>query len=257
VFDRHAHPRALLIPGSVGDGSADEHSDLDLVAYYDQLPAPAAVGEWRAELGVRSAPEVGARGWSDTFTLDEVECQAGGLLVAATEAYVGELLAGREPGSATHQKVAQGLLGGLVLRDDGLIADWRSRLAAFPDALAEAMAAHHLAIFPYWSLWDHVAHRDAALWEVQSLLDGAFHVVGALSAANRRYFTSFQFKRMRAHLAGIEAAPERLAERLESLFVLDRPAAATELRCLVAETAQIVERRLPGVDTSAIRQSLA
>ncbi len=256
MFDRHAPPLAILLPGSTGDGSADDHSDLDLVAYYDRLPDPADVEAWRLGLGVPEPTPGQDSGWSDTFTIDGVECQAGGMLVAATERYVSELLAGREPGSAVHQKVAQGLLYGLDLRDSGLIAAWRARLAEFPDALAEAMAEHHLRIFPYWSLWEHIAHRDARLWEVQSLLDGAFHVVGALSAINRRYFTSFQFKRMRQHVAGFETAPPRLAERLESLFTLDRPVAARELRMLVAETIEVVERRLPRVDTTAIRKNL-
>jgi hypothetical protein len=91
---------------------------------------------------------------------------------------------------------------------------------------------------------------------VQSLLDGAFHVVGALSAANRSYFTSFQFKRMRQHLVGFQVAPPHLAERLESLFVLDRRDAASELRRLVMETVELVEHRLPRVDTRAIRKRL-
>jgi hypothetical protein len=115
------------------------------------------------------------------------------------------------------------------------------------------MATCHLRIFPCWSVWERIASRDARLWEVQSLLDGAFHVVGALSAANRRYFTSFQFKWMRQHLASLEAAPPHLAERLESLFSLDRASAAQELRLLVVETVEVVERELPRVDTMAIR----
>lgn len=256
AFDRHAPPRAVLLPGSAGAGTADDHSDLDLLAYYDRLPDPAAVAAWRVALGVVDPASARDTGWSDTFTIEGVECQVAGTLVPATERSVSDLLAGREPGSAVHQKIAQGLLDGLVLRDGGLIGPWRARLAAFPDVLAEAMAEHHLRIFPYWSLWKHMASRDARLWEVQSLLDGAFHVVGALSAANRRYFTSFQFKRMREHLAGLEVVPPRLAERLESLFGRGRAAAARDLRLLVVETVEVVERRLPRVDTTAIRKSL-
>jgi hypothetical protein len=256
AFDRHALPRAVLLTGSVGDGSADEYSDLDLIVYYDRLPDPNQVEAWRVALGVLEPAPILDSGWSDTFMLGDVECQAGGMLVAAVDGYLSDLLAGREAESAVHQKIAQGILDGLAVRDDGLIAAWCARLAEFPDALAEAMAAYHLGLFPYWSAWEHIAHRDARLWEVQSLLDGAFHIVGALSAANRRYFTSFQFKRMRQHLARLDAAPANLAERLESLFELDRPGAAHELRLLVAETVEVVQRRLPSVDTTTIRKRL-
>jgi len=256
VFDRHAPPRAILIAGSAGAGSADEYSDLDLIAYYDRLPDPIEVEAWRADLGVPEPVPMQDSGWSDTFTLSGVECQAGGMVVAAVDGYVNDLLAGREAESAVHQKIAEGILDGLAVRDDGLIATWRARLAEFPDALAEAMAEYHLRIFPYWSAWEHMAHRDARLWEVQSLLDGALHIVGAVSAANRSYFTSFQFKRMRQHLVGLDAAPANLAERLESLFELDRAAAAHELRTLVAEMVEVVERQLPRVNTTTIRKRL-
>lgn len=256
VLDRHAPPRAVLVPGSAGEGGADEYSDLDLIAYYDRLPDPTEVEAWRAAFKVPEPAPMLDSGWSDSFTLSGVECQAGGMLVAAVDGYLSDLLAGRQAESAAHQKVAQGLLDGLAVRDDGLIAMWRIRLAEFPDALAEAMAAHHLQIFPYWAAWEHIAHRDARLWEMQSLLDGAFHIVGALSAANRRYFTSFQFKRMQQHLGDLDAAPANLVERLESLFELDRQGAANELRLLVSETVEVVERRLPRVDTTTIRKRL-
>lgn len=99
---------------------------------------------------------------------------------------------------------------------------------------------------------EQIAARDARLFEVQSLLDGAFNVLGVLSGLNRIYFTNFQFKGIRQHVAAFEAAPSHLAERLESLFKLDPAAAAEELRHLVEETVSLVEERMPGVDTSSI-----
>jgi len=61
---------------------------------------------------------------------------------------------------------------------------------------------------------------------------------------------------MREHVARLDEAPANLAERLESLFDLDRPGAANELRMLVAETVEVVEHQLPGVDTMTIRKRL-
>jgi hypothetical protein len=118
------------------------------------------------------------------------------------------------------------------------------------------MVERHLQIYPYWAVHEQIAARDARLFEVQSLLDGAFNVLAVLLGLNRIYFTNFQFKGMRQHVAAFEAAPSRLAERLESLFKLDRAAAAEELRHLVEETVSLVEERMPGVDTSSMRRWL-
>jgi hypothetical protein len=259
AFEKHTNPRGILLTGSGGDGTADERSDLDLIAYFDQLPSLAAIRAWRSALDVPppgADPDPGT-GWGDTFVMEGVECQVGGFLAGGVERRLTELLAGEEPESASNQKIALGLLHGLPLRDDGLIAAWQARVADFPDALAEAMASHHLRIFPFWSLYGQIADRDARLFEVQSLLDGACHGIGALSAANRRYFTSFQFKRMRQHISAMNYVPDSLAERAESLFDVDAAAAAHILRDLVEETVAIVEWLLPAVDTAAVRETLS
>ena len=168
-----------------------------------------------------------------------------------------ELERGREPDSPSQHKVAMGLLHGMPMRGDGLLAGWRARVSVFPDVLARSMAKHHLRVFPYWLAARRLARRDARLFELQSLLDGAFHVVGALSAANGLYFTTFQFKRMRAYIAGVTNAPTNLADRLESLFTPPSEAAAGELRRLVSETVDFVEARFPDLDTPKVRSLLS
>jgi hypothetical protein len=66
-----------------------------------------------------------------------------------------------------------------------------------------------------------------------------------LAAANRVWFSSFQFKRTRRLTARLTAAPADLADRLESLFTLHPADAATELERLTDEVrAILVERSL-------------
>jgi hypothetical protein len=257
-FDRHAPPRALLLAGSAGEGIADELSDIDLIAYYDRLPTLSAIRAWRLDVGVAlpGAAVDRRKGWSDTWQRTGVECQSGGQRVALIEKSLRDLLQGRAPDSPYLMKPAMGLLHGLTIRDDGLIAAWRERIREMPDALARSMASHHLKVFPYWAAHKQLAKRDARLFEVQSLLDGAFHVVGALSAANGLYFTTFQFKRMRVHIAAMEHKPPQLAERLEALFDSPREVAAAALRQLLTDTVEIVEARFGDLATAGARQSL-
>jgi predicted nucleotidyltransferase len=44
-------PDAALLAGSTVTGGADEHSDVDLLLYYDALPTDDAIEAARAELG--------------------------------------------------------------------------------------------------------------------------------------------------------------------------------------------------------------
>ncbi|HEY1421525.1 MAG TPA: hypothetical protein VGG90_12560, partial [Candidatus Dormibacteraeota bacterium] len=47
----HSHLRATLLAGSAAQGTSDEHSDIDLLNYYDVLPDPATFDRLMAELG--------------------------------------------------------------------------------------------------------------------------------------------------------------------------------------------------------------
>ncbi len=250
-------PRAVLLAGSAGEGTADRLSDLDLMVYYERLPDPAAFRAVLAGLGAEQVAPIGPETqefFADSYLLDGVEVQTGGTAVAEVERALDRVLSATDPGEP-RTKVVMGLLHGRPLHGPDLVARWRGR-AAYPDALAVAMVARHLRVFPLWQVREQLAARDAVLFEVQSLLDGAFQVLGALSGLNRVYFTTFQFKRMRQHVSVFRSAPPRLAERLESLFQPDRARAAEELRSLVEETVALVEAAMPEVDTSAVRRSL-
>jgi len=83
------------------------------------------------------------------------------------------------------------------------------------------------------------------------LLEGAFRVVAVLSAVNRLYFTTFQFKRAGAHIDQMKVKPDRLAERLDRVANLPPSEAAEDLRRLVEETTTIVSDEVPGVDVDA------
>lgn len=250
---------AALLAGSAADGSADRFSDVDLILYYERLPEPAAFRLRLAGLGAEHLMPIGEpteEFFIDAYRMDGVQVQTGGSVVGAVERRIDQVLAGTDPGEPG-TKVLMGLLHGLPLHGGELLERWRDRATAYPDELARRMIEKHLAVFPYWQVVEHMAARDARLWEVQSLLDGAFAVLAVLSGLNRVYFTTFQFKRMREHVAALQAAPPRLAERLESLFDLDPARAAAEMRSLFEETLELVEARMPEIDTARVRATLA
>ncbi|HXI96032.1 MAG TPA: hypothetical protein VNG04_07885 [Candidatus Acidoferrum sp.] len=234
--------------GSAAVGSSDEHSDIDLINYYEELPAPAAFAELMRGLGAEPAGDIGKptdEGFAGRFNLSGVEVQTGGQLIAATEARLKRIAAGDVDWITA--KVAMGLLEGLPLRGEALMRDWQVR-AAYPEALRRREVDAHLGFFPVWTLDQHLAARDAELFRRQMLLDGAFRVLAVLSAINRLYFTSFQLKRARAHIQLMALRPEHLAESLD-LIANARPSeAAEELRKLVEETKTIVRAELPEVD---------
>jgi hypothetical protein len=244
----HTNLRASLLAGSAAAGTCDEHSDIDLINFYDELPAPDAFNEVMRRLDadpIGQIGEPGPEGFGVRFRVAGVEVQTGGQLIAATERRLDRIGAGDVDWITA--KVAMGLLEGMALFGEERIREWQLR-AAYPEALRRREVEANLGLFPVWDLDEHLAARDAELFRRQMLLDGAFRVLAVLSAVNRLYFTTFQFKRARAHIDRMAARPDRLAETLDGIANGPPSDAAQELRKLVEATKAILKAEMPEVD---------
>ena len=244
----HTELRASLLTGSAAQETSDEHSDIDLINYYDVLPDPRAFREVLVGLGAVPMGEISPprpEGFACRFQMEGIEVQTGGELIAALEGRLESIAAGEVDWITA--KVAMGLLEGVPLFGHDLIRMWQQR-AAYPESLRRREVESNLGFFPIWKVDGQLASRDAELFRRQMLLDGAFRVVAVLSAVNRLYFSTFQFKRAGAHCAGMAVAPERLAERLDFVANAAPSEAAGELGRLVEETKSIVRAEMPDVD---------
>jgi len=239
--------RASMLAGSAAEGISDEHSDLDLLNYYEELPDRHVFGGVMRELGAVSIGELSpprTEGFAATYRMEGIEVQTGAQLIASLEQRLGRIAAGDVDWITA--KIAMGLLEGVPLHGDQLVRDWQER-ACYPESLRRREVNSNLGFFPVWSLDEHLAARDAELFRRQMLLDGAFRVVSVLSALNRLYFTTFQFKRARTHVDRMHVKPERLADRLDRVANAAPSEAAVELSKLVEDTKAIVRSEMPEV----------
>jgi len=254
AYVAHTGPAAVLLTGSAAEGEADRYSDLDLILHYDgALPSQGDMRVARERVGGGDAQPLGPhteREYAETYHVHGVECQVACATVAAWEEDMAAVLEGLDVDSPL-QKALAGLLGGVPLHGESLIRRWQERAAAYPDGLARAMVERYLRFFPLWYVQGRVATRDATVWVQQIFVESAQNVLGVLAGLNRVYYSPFQFKRMRAFTRTLRVAPERLPDRLESLFASDRAAAIRELEALVGETIALVRAHMPEVDTAS------
>ncbi len=246
----HSDLRATLLAGSAAQGTSDEHSDIDLLNYYDELPDPAEFDRLMRELGAVAMGPISPPtpdGFLGRDQVDGIEVQTGAELVDHVERCVARIATGDVDWITA--KVAMGLLEGVALHGEELSRAWQAR-AAYPDSLRGREVKANLGIFPIWAIDDHLAARDAELFRRQMLLDGAFRVVAVLSAINRLYFSTFQFKRSGAHVDQMKLKPDHLIERLDRVANAAPTEAAEELRTLVEETTAIVSSEMPDVDVA-------
>lgn len=240
--------RASLLAGSVALGIADRHSDIDLLNYYDDLPDRGLFDAVVRESGGQMIGDIGDSG-RDAFTaryrFEGIEVQTGGQLIDDLERRLGRIEVGDVDWITA--KIAMGLLEGVPLHGAELIGRWKSR-AQYPEELRRREVTANLGWFPIWAIDAHLAARDAELFRRQMLLEGAFRVLAVLSAVNRLYFTTFQFKRAGAHIDQMKIKPAGLAERLDRVANASPADAAEELRKLVEETKAIAREEMPDID---------
>jgi predicted nucleotidyltransferase len=253
----HTDLRAALLAGSAALGTSDEHSDIDLITYYDaDLPDMATFETVMRGLGAEPAGLInrpGPDGFGARYQIDGIEVQTGPSPIAGIEARLTRIEAADVDWITA--KVAMGLLEGIPLYGAELVRSWQKR-AVYPESMRRREVEANLEFFPIWQIDEHLAARDAELFRRQMLLDGAFRVVAVLSAINRLHFSTFQFKHAAGHLSRMSLKPDRLAERLDFVASAAPSEAAEELRGLVEETKAIVRAELPDVDVEIPRQPL-
>jgi hypothetical protein len=256
AYLRHMTLSGAILAGSGARGDADRYSDLDLLLYAEEVPPAEAPAAARRELGAGRAVVLlahGPNGFLDQFPLEGVQCQVGVIPLGDGEDELDGLLVDHEGLDTPVAKIATGLLEGIPLYGDELIARLRARVADYPQGLREAMVRHWWRFFPLWYHEPSLAVRDAPLWRQEELVNAAYALIGTLAGVNSLYFARFEFKRQRAFLEKLVLAPPRFAERLESLFALPPAEAVAELGALVLETQAIVQRELPSVDVTLRR----
>ena len=240
--------RAALLAGSGARGDADRYSDVDLLLYVEQSPPDDRLEELRDALGGVNSVWI-SRPALIQFEVGGVAVQVGYQTVAEMDEELEKALVRLEEiVGSPNQKMLSGFLEGLPLHGEDVIAGWRDRAAAYPDELRRAAIEHHWRFFPLWYYGDAMAARDSELWRLDMLLEGAFNLLGVLTALNRVYFARFELKRLRALVAKLDLAPPDLADRLETLFRLPAHEAAEAFGALVVETRDLVARELPDVE---------
>jgi predicted nucleotidyltransferase len=243
--------RAAMLVGSAGRGDADFYSDLDLLLYVDELPAEETLTQIRKAVGGENPSkrdEPAEDFWSEEFDVNGVRTEVSFVTVAKAEQRLDQLLTDVEEFDSPSQKILLGMLEGLPLHGDELVERWRARVRSYPEPLRRAMVERHWNFFPLWYYREAMGQRDTELWRLDMLLDGAFNLLAVLAGLNRLYFTRFELKRTRALIAKMALAPPQLADRLESLFLLEPEPAAAELSRLIDETRLLVAAELPDLE---------
>lgn len=147
----HTRPRAILLTGSVAEGESDEHSDIDLITYFNELPSADQIQAIRRQVGTTDVQELGRdeEAFGEDYYLNGVQCQVVYTTIRGWEQEMNSVLEQFDT-SPPLQKAIEGLLRGIPLYGAEVIEQWQFRARSYPKGLAKAMVQSNLKFFPIW-----------------------------------------------------------------------------------------------------------
>jgi hypothetical protein len=259
AFTANPNVEACFVFGSAALGISDQYSDLELAFIWSQLPSVEELQATAQSAGVKGweiEPYGEAKqAWLEQFYLYDMKVEAGhwarntmdGIVTDVVERYdvsQNGLLFEKQASASNLQRA-------VVLYGEDLIKHWQNRLSPYPEKLAVAMVQKHLKFRPFDGQYILTERL-----EIPMLYENNCAIVrwllNLLFGVNRIYHPGFKWTCYWVEEMSIK--PSRFFNRLERVFQSDAVSGTLELRKLVEETFELVERTLPQVDLKQQRE---
>jgi hypothetical protein len=250
--------QVVMIAGSVGRGSADRYSDIEVDVYYAEPPTEAervaAVERCGGTVELLAQDE---DEWEEQILIGGFHAHTSTFLVATMERYLREVVDQCSLAAEAQTRLFS-LQHGITLTGDGQVERWRAKAANYPDGLQRAMLEQNLGFGRFRHAAEMLAARDDLMALYEIFLETGRQLLGTLLGLNRIYLPTPGYLKSMDETIGLMAVkPADLSGRLKRSFSIEPTAAVGELEALIEETLTLVEKHVPGFDTAPHRAGLA
>lgn len=246
--------RVVMIAGSVGRGSADRFSDIEVDVYYAEPPTEAErIAAVERCGGIVELLDEDEDEWEEQISFGGFHAHTSTFLVATMERYLCEVVDECSPAAEAQTRLFS-LQHGITVKGKDQVERWRAKAAVYPDGLQRTMLAENLEFGRFWYAAEMLAARDDRLALCELFVETGRHLIGALLGLNRIYLPAPSFLKSLDETIGLMTVkPTDLSTRLKDSFRLDPTAAVAALADLIDETLDLVETHADGLDTAPLR----
>lgn len=256
LYGQNPKLRALVVAGSVGRGWADEWSDIELDLFWNEPPTDQdRKGVIEAANGTIAYyfPLEGEE-WSDAYFVDGLKFEISSFLVSTLDRYIADVIEQYDIDTDKQLRLAA-LQNSIPLLGQDLIETWRTRIAHYPDELAEKIVRENVD-FGGWNSVGFSFARGDLLLAYDLLSKVQKQVLAVLLALNRTYMGHPRGKWLEHFAEGMKYKPARLAERMSHSLREGTVEGAREMDGVIEETFALVEQQFPQIDLTDIKRDV-
>jgi hypothetical protein len=258
AYASNPNAQVVMVAGSVGRGSADRYSDIEVDVYYAEPPTEAE--RIAAVEGCGGTVELLAQDedeWEEQMSIGGFHAHTSTFLVATMERYLREVVDHCSLAPEAQTRLSS-LQHGITVKGADQVERWRAKAAAYPDGLQRAMLEGNLRFGRFGHAAEMLAARDDVLALHEIFVETGRQLLGALLGLNRIYLPVPGYVKSMDETIGLMAVkPADLSGRLKRSFRIEPSAAVRELEALIGETFALVETHVPGFDAAPYRRDLA
>jgi Domain of unknown function (DUF4037) len=250
---------ACFVFGSAALGISDQYSDLELAFIWSHLPSAEELRATAQSVGV-TGWEIepygeATQGWLEQFYLSGMKVEAGHWARDTIDNVVIDVVERYDVSQNglvfEKQAIAFHLQRAVILQGEDILQQWQTQLSPYPEALAVAMVQKHLNFRPFDG-----QHILTDRLELPMLYENKCAIIrrllNILFGLNRIYHPGFKWTRYWSEEMSIK--PSSFFDRLERVFQAEAISGIYELRQLVEEVFDLVERSLPQVELKQQRE---
>lgn len=248
--------RAILLLGSVAKGIADAYSDIELSFIWT---GPTTAEERAAVFQEVSkeplfAEEKENGEWVSAFTYKSVKIDISHLEMSMLQPRIEDVIGARSTAIAG-QTLLAAIQDSSALYGQEALDEIKSQIAEYPLELSTRCIQVN-ASFVEWSMRNALLDRKDMV-AFHHLIDlTLLQMLRLLSALNRTYLRSYNFKWFRYDASKLSFKPDNFEDRVEALLSGSDAEAVEELDKLLHEVFELVQKQRPDIDVSQSLEKL-
>lgn len=255
---------ALLV-GSAAQGLADSYSDVDMLVYWESMPAESArraviaqIDGWLGEVGDTSEDDDPAlQSAGEVFYLagdrdSGLKIDVTHKTIASVDVLIDDVVI-RHDKTPIKLAIMRSLKRSLPLAGAEHYNAWRTHIGDCPLPLAEQLVRENLLIKPQWA-FAMFTHRPDPLFYQRYIVELVEQVMALLVGINRMY-PPFRYKHLARTIEELTIKPPNLLNQIEHILAALPAEAQPLVNALVTQVYDLIDTHMPQVDTTAARTS--